>query len=288
MAAAKTGFCLFLFSTATQAQTRESPYGKDSPYGKPDELPPGVPRNLDSNGNLFYIEPMFTTEAFHEEALRLVIAEANAVARDLRLSESLPIIRSNLTHAFISPFGHAYIWKQVGNITTSNYWYGVARGYKFSDLTVAHYDERCLDYYHKYKWPLSKLDTNTPYLLSTQWLAAVGMDMAGLNRDCDVHVAVSPHWNDVELGEIPKKTFTPLYYVWWTFKITNTNRAKVGPAGVELFLPTKTLIALNVNNPKYILRPPLVFTNLEALFPGKAEIITNKPSPIIPITVRPR
>lgn len=270
--ACESVLCLFVVSTAIQAQ----PF--DSPYGKPDDLPPGVPHVVDTNGNVFSIEPMFTSEAFQEEGLRMVIAEANAVARDLRLPESLPIIRSNLTKTFIAPFGYTYIDKRLGNVTTSNYTYNVGYDFKFSDLTVARYDERCLDYREKYQWPISRLDTNTPYHLATQWLAAVRMDVAALNRDCEAHVSVSPYWNDVELGEIPKSRFTPLYYVWWTFRNPNTNRAKTGPAGVELFLPTKTLVALDVNNPKYILRSPLVFTNLADLFPGKAEIITNKPS----------
>lgn len=275
----KTVLCLFL-STATQAQTRESPYGKDSPYGKPDELPPGVPRNLDPNGNLFHIEPMFTTPAFQEEAFRLVVEEANRVAQELRLPESLPITTSNLTHAFISPFGYAYIWKKIGNVTTSNYCYGVEQGNKFSDLTVAHYDERCLNYREKYQWPITRLDTNTPYHLATQWLAAVHMDVAALNRECDVHVSVSPYWNDVELGQVPKEKFTPLYIVWWATR-DRTRKPGTGGAEVELFLPDIKLIQMTVNEPKYILRPPLVLTNLAALFPGKAEIITNKPSKLI-------
>jgi hypothetical protein len=106
--------CLCLLNIASQAQTL------DSPYGKPDDLPPGVPHAVDTNGNVFSIEPMFTTPAFQEEGLRLVIDEANKVARDLRLPESLPITRTNLTHAFIAPFGYTFIRKRLGNVTTSN------------------------------------------------------------------------------------------------------------------------------------------------------------------------
>ena len=256
---------------------------EESPYGKPDDLPAGVPHVVDTNGNVFSIEPMFTTPAFESEAFRLVLEEANRVALELRLPEPSPITRSNLTRAFISPFGYTYIRKKIGNITTSNYCYGVEQGYKFSDLGVARYDERCKEYYDNYQWPITRLDTNTPYHLATQWLAAVHMDVAGLSRECDVHVGVDPYWNGVELGQIPKKQFTPMYYVWWAPR-SPASRTKTGAAQVELFLPTRTLLQLDVYDPKYILRPPLTFTNLAALFPGKAEIITNKPGPLIDIT----
>jgi hypothetical protein len=238
-------------------------------------------RTVVTNGNVFYVDPMFTTPAFQEEGLRLVLEEANRVSRELQLPESLPITRSNLTHAFISPFGYTYIRKKIGNVTTSNFWYGVEQDYKLSDLGIANYDERCREYWQKYQWPISRLDTNAPYPLATQWLAAVRMDVAGLNRDCDMHVSVSPYWNDVELGEIPKDKFTPMYCVWWSPKGT---RGTTGGALVEVFLPTKTLLQLKVRDPKYILRPSLVFTNLAALFPGKAEITTNKPGPVIRIS----
>jgi hypothetical protein len=266
--------CLCLLSLAAQAQTR------DSPYGKPDDLPPGIPHAVDTNGNVFSIDPMFTTAAFQEEGLRLVIAEANAVAKDLRLSEPLPITRSNLSGAFIAPFGYTYIRKRLGNVTTTNYSYNVGQDFKLSDVSVAKYDQQCLEYCREYRWPISRLDTNTPYRLAIQWLAAMHADVEGLNRDCDVHVSVSPYWNEVELGEVPKAKFTPIYCVWWRRAFGS---GKSGAATVELFLPTKTLLQLTVSEPQYILRQPLVFTNLPALFPGKAEIITNRPGPVIEI-----
>jgi hypothetical protein len=40
-------------------------------------------------------------------------------------------------------------------------------------------------------------------------------------------------------------------------------------------LPTKTLLSVSVEDPKYIMRSPLVFTNVAALFPGEAGITTQ-------------
>jgi hypothetical protein len=229
---------------------------------------------VDTNGRVTFIDGQFTTRAYQDEAFRLVIEEANKVAREMQLSESQPITKSNLTDAYIGSFGCNYQLRGVGSVTTSNYSYGIERDYKFSDLTLARLDQRCREFYKEYQWPLGRLDTNAAYQLATQWLASVHMDVDGLSRDCLVHVVLDPYWNGVKLGELPKETFTPMYYLWWAPKGSKT---ETGGAEVELFLPTKTLLQLRVDNPKYILRAPVVFTNLAALFPGKATITTNWP-----------
>ena len=241
-----------------------------------DDLPPGVPRVVNPDGSLFYIDIGFTTSEFQNEALRLVIKEANKAARDLQLHESLPILRTNLTHAFVSSFGYVCVrGGTIGNITTSNYWYGVERGYKFSDLTIANYDAYYVEYRSdKYLLPIQRMDTNAAYQLAAQWLTALHMDVKGLNQDCKLHIDLATEMNSSKRND---GKFTPLYYIWWEPK---GGRYQVGGASVELYLPTKTLLQLSVDDPKYILRPPIVFTNLAALFPGKAAITTNKPVPL--------
>lgn len=236
------------------------------------DLPPGVPRVVNPDGSLYFIEPMFTTRQFQNEALRLVIEEANRVARELPLGESLPITRTNLTEAFISSFGFMLKSKAVGNVTTSNYCYGVERDCKFSDLTIANYDERCLEYRRKYRWPASWIDTNGAHQLATQWVAAAHMDVARLSRECVFHIMLDGCTCGLKPDELPKDIFTPIYSLWWT---PRGSKDQMGGAMIELFLPTKTLLQMKVDDPKYILRQPLVFTNLAALFPGKAEITTN-------------
>ena len=240
-----------------------------------EDLPAGVPRQVNPDGSIDFIDTMFTTPAFQNEGLRLVIEEANKVANELKLNEKLPITKSNLCRAFIGPFGYTYKNKGVGNVDTTNYSYGVEQSYKFSDLTIANFDARCREYFEKYQWPIERLDTNAAYQLATQWLTAVHMDVKGLNRDFDVHVALDPYWHGVQLGQLPKHKFSPIYYLWWTPK---DKESESGGAYVELFLPTKTLLQLSVGDAKYILRPPVVFTNLAALFPGKATITTNWPT----------
>jgi hypothetical protein len=121
------------------------------------------------------------------------------------------------------------------------------------------------------------MNTNSAYQLASRWLAAVSMDVKGLNRDCKVHVALSPFWNGlVHLGEKPQKQFVPIYFVWWTSP-TNDLEGHGNVAYVELFAPTKTLLQLCVSDPKYILRKPLEFTNLDSLLPGTAPVIKLPP-----------
>src|SRR5437879_8197762 len=65
------------------------------------ELPAGVPRTVNTNGELINIDFMFTTPAYQEAAFELVVREANQVASDLDLLESRPITESDIVHAFV-------------------------------------------------------------------------------------------------------------------------------------------------------------------------------------------
>jgi len=78
------------------------------------------------------------------------------------------------------------------------------------------------------------------------------MDVTALNRDCSVNVLAFTPQGD------KGRSFVPVYWVYWTKG--PAERGSV--ASVELFAPTKTLLQLRVEDPKYILRAPLVLTNL--------------------------
>jgi hypothetical protein len=239
--------------------------------GRP--LPPGVPRTVDTNGKTLWIKPQFTTPAFQKEALRLVVQEANVVAKELKLHDQLPITQSNIVEYFVGPFEYSYAYRRIGNITTKNYMYGAEAGDKFSVIADTHEKEKCWSYLDKgYVWPISRIDTNSAFQLATQWLSAVHMDVAGMNRDCRVNVSVDSAYVQAPVGK-----FVPIYWVSWVPK----NGEGLSTAGVRLFTPTKTLLDLMVYDPKYILRKPLVFTNLSELFPGTAPIhIYHEPKTI--------
>lgn len=244
------------------------------------ELPPGVPRCIYEDGTI-HVKPMFTTQAYQREALRLVIQEANQVAKELKLPEKQPITEQDLTKQFIGPFEDAYVEKRIGNITTSNYTYGVEHGFKFSDLVIANYDQACSKLKDRTRQPISQLDTNGAYQLATQWLSTLNMDVKTLNRECMVKVAVDEFWNGLKPGEKPRKRmFVPIYNVSW---LSPKNQAEHfgDVVHVQLYAPTKTPLQITVYDPKYILRKPLVFTNLASLFPGNFPVLTNHfPEPI--------
>jgi hypothetical protein len=63
--------------------------------GPGEDLPPGVPNPIGPNGK-YTPALMFTTKAYHDEAFRLVLQEANRVAAELRLPEKLPITEADL------------------------------------------------------------------------------------------------------------------------------------------------------------------------------------------------
>ena len=242
--------------------------------GRP--LPPGVPKDVDTNGATVYIPSDFTTKAYQQAALDKVIQEANLVAKELKLPEMLPITRSNLANCYINTFDYAYSRRAIGFVETTNFCYYASRGNKFNQLVALPYEQICSALRNRGRSPLSQLDTNAAYQLATQWLAAASIDVAGLNRDCLLHISVD--WADYH-GDMPKEDFVPVYDVWWS--LPHGASVYNVPASVELYLPENKLLQMKVEDPKYILRSPVVFTNLAELFPGKAPIHTNYPVPVI-------
>jgi hypothetical protein len=240
------------------------------------ELPAGVPNPLDPDGT--YGNGMqFTTKAYERAAFRLVLDEANRVARTLSLAETLPISESDVVRAFISPFGDAYVNKRLGNITTRNYTYGVTEGNKFSDLCIARYDDHCLEYQKRYQLPIEQVDTNGAYRLAAQWLVQLQVDVKALERDCAIRVEPSEFWNRTKPGAMLEgKTFVPIYYVYWTSRKV---RRMGSVASVELLAPTRAILQLTVDEPEYILRQPLVVTNLAFLLAQtNTPVRTNAPA----------
>lgn len=245
------------------------PINPNDPKGL--ELGSGVPRVLDTNGNVVGIDLSFTTKQYQDAAINLMVQEANRVASQMHLLENFPITISNIVSAYVGPFGYNYKYNSIGSVSTTNYTYFMTGDDKFNQVVVADYAAKCFSL-EATKLPISEIDTNMAYELATQFLKAASMDVSRLNKDFECHVALSPGWNSFgRLGQRPKVSFVPIYYVWWTGSAEDV-RKYGGLAEVELYLPTRRLLQLRVGDPRYILRKPLTFTNLAALFPGRGRI----------------
>jgi hypothetical protein len=199
---------------------------------------------------------MATTPAYRQAALSLVLAEANKVAQELHLPESLPITETNLTASYLSPPRMAPRLGAIGNITTANYTYYCSVGYKFSYLVRVGLEQDYAKLRKESLLPMSQMDTNAAYQMAVQFLAAAKMDVSALNRDCKVHIM--PFTPEGSQG----KHFVPVYWVYWS-KPEQAGRGST--ASVELFTPTKMLRQLRVEDSQYILREPLGVTNLDYL-----------------------
>jgi hypothetical protein len=255
---------LLSFGFGEAAQDTES-----SPKSLTDTNTAIIPGLIRPDGKLTSEGFRFSTEAYEREAVKLLLEEANRVAKELRLPESLPITESNLTRVFIVRYGMSLMKpKMIGNIHTKDYGYFVSVGHRLSYVEGAHQDEDALRWMDEYRWPKDRLDTQGAYQLATQWLAAARMDVESLNRECRVQIKPDPFANrDPGRGK-----FVPIYFVSWQ---SPQNRAEGygDVASVKLFYPSKTLISMRVEASKYILRPPLVFTNLDQLL-----LETNAPA----------
>src|SRR5215831_694212 len=193
-----------------------------------------VPGLYDPNGRATSKGSRFTTKAYNQEALRLVIEEANKAAKDLRLPEELPITEDKLTHSFILGYGQSLAHRgAIGNVRTRDWWYFVSLDHKLCCLGGAHYDRDCQKWLDESQLPRNQVDTNGAFQLATQWLAAAGMDVAALNHECSVKAMPDPSWNKRVMNS---DKFVPIYNVWW-MPVKSVPERGGAVASVTLFLP---------------------------------------------------
>lgn len=200
----------------------------------------------------------YTTEAYNREALRLVLAEANAVAAQLGLEESLPITERDLTFKHISPYSFTLMWPHgIGAVHTKRYSYGAAKERKLCYVESLNQDKQCFDYKDRLRIPRSQMNTNAAFQLAREWLVRFGADVDRLDRECQLRVELE------QLINSPRsKTITPVYYVSW---VPKEGKERTSLASVRLFLPDRKLMALRMEDQKYNLRAELRFTNLSSL-----------------------
>jgi len=196
------------------------------------------------------------TEEYQKERLRLLVQEANRVAEKMQLPENLPITKSDLVQWYVCPFARAQERKAIRMVVTRNYAYYISKDNKFCYLEKTGQLKERRAWQTQYSWPMSRMDTNGAYQLATQWLAAASMDVAGLNRDCQLRIIAH-----TAKGNTNDTHFVPLYWVYWT----QGAQRQGSVASVELFAPTRTLVQLRVEDPAYILRKRLQIPDLNSV-----------------------
>ena len=196
----------------------------------------------------------FTTKVYQEKALQVFIEEVNTVAKDLGLSEDTFITSNKLVEIYISPPAS----DMLGTISTSNFSYYIRGERKFAGLDRRNVNAVWAQDRNDYSWPIGRLDTNAAFRDGTQLMAAAGMNVAALNRDCIVDLrATMP-------GGPKAGYFVPDYWISW-------GRAGKNVALLAFLQPGKKIRTLQVYDPAYIARKSVNVPNLgELLRQGNA------------------
>ena len=272
--------CFMLCIFVAHGQTNSEWFWVADDHERSRGLPPGLPRTVETNGDVDGIPDHFTTQAYQNEAARLMLSEANQVAQTLHLEDELPLTRSNIMGVNVAPFGFFYRDGLMGSVVATNYTYRFLSSGKLDRIEINNGSQVLQDCENALV-PESQMNSHAAYQLATQWLSSLSVDVNGLNRDCQLTIASPPVFNCVGNGKEPiRRMFAPVYDIGW--KSTNVLEPD---ATVQLYLPDKMLIQMSIDDSKHDLRPPLIFTNLAALFPGHAKITTNYPT--TPIVVSP-
>lgn len=203
-------------------------------------------------------ELFFTTQAYKEEATKVMLKEVNWAAHALGLAEAFPVRASNLTDIVI---GTPYVADHQGlfaMVCTEKYNYGarqklmaVSRPCRFRGEE----DNYIASLKIRYAKPRSQLNPRIAYTLATQWLASISVDIERLEMDYPSEI--NPLW-------ISEDQFVPLYTVEWVKGIEGSRRRDVA-AMVEVLEPERSLEQLLVERPEYMTRAALVVPDREKL-----------------------
>jgi hypothetical protein len=195
------------------------------------------------------LQMWYTTPAYERAVVKILLEEANAIARELQLNEKLPITREDLVEVHISSALISDASGSLGSIGTRSYLYycgrqgigSIVRNFGASNEGMREY---FAELKKKYRIPLAEINTNAAFNLATQWLSAASFDVPALLRDWPVKVHTS----------VQGDHFVPFYVV------------EFGNAGeVHLIEPERALLDLRVSKPGYKKRDKLTVPNRDWL-----------------------
>jgi hypothetical protein len=107
------------------------------------------------------------------------------------------------------------------------------------------------------------LDTNGAYQLATQWLTALSIDVAALEKAYPKMVLQIPNRSSRKAPTDDSQTHLPLFLVRWG---TANQRTVFGsPVGMMIFGATKEVVELFIGNTNFFTCQPLTLTNAAQL-----------------------
>lgn len=207
----------------------------------------------------------FPTAEYNREMVRIMMEEADRFARQMRpyITEDLPITKSNVVGAYVSPPSYYIHANHVGALDTRKNIYTIAagKGVTSVDKSDAYDHDKWEELRAKFTWPISRLDTNTAFHEAIKIMRVADVDVDAINRDsCSLNISASMNPDH--------KYFMPVYWISWQKAATNVILGDLEGRQVAFmvfFEPAKTIFQLNISSPKYILRKALETPDLFAL-----------------------
>lgn len=213
-----------------------------------------------SQGKVTAAEMRFTTPAYHDAVLDLILKEANHYAAHLKLREKLPITREDLVEIRIGTPWLEQTMGLLGSIRTTNYFFGAARGNRLVYITSKDDALRTDSNFKRNNVrPWAEYKPADAYRMATRWLALAYVDVDRLERECSHEIGA------VEFAD----GFVPIYTVHW-------NQNGQIAAELRLLATEGVLLSMHIEDPDFVTRPALVITNREALLKRSDDVGNGK------------
>jgi hypothetical protein len=191
--------------------------------------------------------------AYKATVVAMALTQATQLAQRLNLPCQKPISQPDVKSAFVTPPGLSKPMLPSVSFDTRDFTFSftdgklhVIHGYAYNDWDMAHY--------HQWVKMPSLIDTNAAYQLATNWLSAVSVDVAALNRQYSVSVGQPHFWKNPRVDT--NLVALPIYQVKW-----GCDAGGNAQVAVEIFGPTKELMDLTMTDQSFLTHTNLYLTN---------------------------
>ncbi len=207
--------------------------------------------------------------AFKYVAIAVMMAALNDCADKLQLKEHLPITYQDTIRRNAFVLGNIGF---AGRIDTPRYSFGFAHGGKARVITkledkryqsqgLYRGDQSMKEFMKRFSRVKSAINTNDAYRLATNWLTAIGIDVARLQREQPVKVE-----QQFSLSETGEELPCPLFYVsWCKGGLDKTGHPNSPVVNVMLSGINGELLSLLIDGDSYSKRPLGLIKNEDKL-----------------------